>query len=179
MRARLGPAERKGVMPPDLTVDAIILPPVITAPCPLTIQVVVRNQGTDKAGYPFSVRLQIKIDPDLPSSADLEYIEWVGRSVEGPQGSLAPNDTVTVDFSVHFPCSTRAAVTAEADWAKSVIGNLRTSPSMTLVVPAVHLVPWLATFVKVGQQDLAGVITWNPAQLCPDPDVVAQVSVAN
>ena len=49
-------------MPPDLSVDRIVLPTRVTAPCPRHIEVVVRNIGSDPAPYPVEVCLSFDDD---------------------------------------------------------------------------------------------------------------------
>jgi hypothetical protein len=170
-------------MPCDLVVDAIILPSTVSAPCPTPVEVRVRNLGPDPASYPISVCLWVLATEETPLGPVRP------RLIEGAEGqSLAPNQTASAMFNVTFPCQTQSWLRAEADCHRHrlgmppyfpVPGNLATNPSMTIPVMAIALVPWLFTELRVGLQDTSGAITFDPAQLCANQNVVVDVTVAN
>src|SRR5436190_6244888 len=148
-------------MPSDLVVDDIILPPTVTAPCPTSVVVVVRNQGTDPAPYPFAVCLQIAKGGEERFRP--EFVQQLERTERSP--ALFPGQTVSVPFEISFPCLSPVWVMAEADCTRMVHGNLRTNPGMTVYVPSVVPVPWLFTELRVGLQEASGAITWDPPVL--------------
>ena len=161
-------------MPPDLVVDKVVLPSPVTAPCPQQVQVVVRNAGADAAPYPFSVGLYWDANGE-PSHAPLRVCT-VDRPAEG--AVFKPGDTVTCSFDVAFPCRPQNFVRAVADVYYNVPTNKRSNADVTQSVPVV-LAPWLLTNLQVGFQDSSGVVTWDPAMLCANLPLVAQVSVSN
>ena len=160
---------------PDLVIDAIVLPSVVTAPCPTQVGVVVRNVGTSPARFPFAVCLQVAAGAE--EAFVPEYVQTVERRGEGV-GALAPHQSVKVDFEVVFPCRSQSRVVAEADCRSSVGGNLRSKPRRSQVVSVV-LVPWLFTDLRVGIQDSSGTITWDADQLCGDLSLAVEVSIEN
>ena len=161
---------------PDLVIDAIILPPIVTAPCPTQVGVVVRNAGTRSARFPFAVCLQVAAGAEEAFRA--EYVKKVARGGEGLR-ALGPNQSVQVDFEVVFPCRAQSWVAAEADCRHSVVGNLRSAPHRSQVVPSVVPVPWLFTEMRVGVQGSSGAITWDTNQLCADLPLAVEVSIEN
>jgi hypothetical protein len=162
-------------MPPDLSVDKIVLPTLVTAPCPQQLEVVVRNIGSDPAPYPFEVCLSF--DDGHEQGAVRELSCTVNPVAEGG-GALAVNDTVTCTYDVAFPCKPHNDVRAVADCRRIVPHNLRTNADVTLPVSVV-LVPWLVTDLRIGMQDSSGAISWDPTMLCANLPLIAQVSVAN
>jgi hypothetical protein len=168
----------------DLVVDSIVVPPGIRAPCPTTVLVVVRNMGPDPAPLPFDVCLQIVAFAEEPFSP--QYSRRIESGEEGG-GSLGPNQTVTAQFDLQFPCRPQAWVAAEVDCnlllpafqsGPPPSGHKRTQPQLGIMVP-VQLVPWLRTDLRLGQQSSSGAITWGVSPLCPNIAVVAEVSVTN
>jgi hypothetical protein len=135
--------------------------------------VTVRNDGTDRArGDQFDVTVGL-------STRESSFPEPFSTVVSNPeQARLQPGASIDVPLQVVFPCGTTVYVRADVDTARQIINNTHSFPPYTTSVNPT-LVPWLKTTLKVGLQDSAGTITYDPAALCYNKILVADVEIAN
>jgi hypothetical protein len=160
-------------MPSDLIVSRILLPPTVSAPCPVDVDVEITNIGDEPAELPFDVALAFS-NPDEPVRQGT-LIRWV-RSAEGR--SIVPNQTVTVTFQVVFPCRPQVTLWVTADYSRRVLNNSRSDPQKTVLVQP-DLVPWLQSSLRVGLYAQNGIQTWNSPALCPNADLFVEAVVRN
>ena len=99
-------------MPSDLIVSRILLPPTVSAPCPVDVDVEITNIGDEPAELPFDVALAFS-NPDEPVR-QATLIRWA-HAAEGR--SIVPNQTVTVNFQVVFPCRPQVTLWVVADYS--------------------------------------------------------------
>ena len=162
-------------MPCDLLITRIGLPPRLVAPCRIPVEVDVTNTGPDPAQLPFDVELTFPIGADDDSRGP-RYIETL-KSAEGTR--LMAGQTVTVPFMVSLPCRVQTFARAVADSGRVVLDNARTQPSLTVPVGPVDLLPWIQANVRVGLENAARLVTWNPPELCPGASVLVEVVCRN
>jgi hypothetical protein len=160
-------------MSADLTVVAVRRPPLLRAPCPTTILVVVRNQGSDATEpAPYEVTVDIGTDDD----GDLVRFS---APVVGEANQLQAGASIVVPVEVRFPCASPAFLVATVDEALEVPNNVPTSPSLRL--PGLTTVPrpWLAATMRVGLRDPTGNVTRDPAAFCPGRDLEQEITIEN
>src|SRR3982751_5505567 len=159
-------------MPADLKVVSVLLPSPLRAPCPVVVQVTIRNDGPDSADpVPYDVTIDLG-----PNDAQTTRFKTTVTTPEGQH--LAPGQTIIVSVVVRFPCAATVLLRATVDPTVQIPNNVPSAPSQTLSVSPTGT-PWLTTALRIGIRDAAGVVLFDPDGLCPGKPLVAEITITN
>ena len=164
-------------MAADLRVVAVRVPSPLRAPCPVTLVVTIENAGSDPASpAPFAVAIEVGgVSNEEPFRADFVTVV---EDVEVQH--LGPGAHADVAVRVSIPCSsaTLVQIRADVDVFHQIANNAHSASPYVLSAPVTYTA-WLVTSMRVGLEDSSGNVTFDPAALCPDKTLVAEVTVTN